>query len=626
MNFVRTHLTKHHFRHSPHRWILALLLSPIHAGELRYMSHYHLRFVHARKLFVFDLLLSTSIFLLIATVITFFLYDPSVIKDVNMTLVASTHTNNEPVTRIKSGEHMTYTAQFENTSDVHLTHVSLSFRLPKGFVLDQDGAIPASRFHASSSKFVLDDLVPGASGEASVTGLFVGTPDEEDVMIAELSYQQNGKNTTEIRPVHIITTLRGSVLDATMTDTPTHIFSSGSIDATLTLTNLYHHPIENIRVPLSSTYLTVIATKSPTIGYINKETWFVERLDPNETARVHTTWSAHIDRGVKEIVFSITPTREVNGIAFPQTPMTQTLTVLRPEVQMSVEWLNDERYVKPGETISARMTLKNTGNIPLKRLSLSIPAPSTVINESQMAQYNKGKYANNTFSINDASYQAFTLLKPGESTTIDITLPILSAPRGTQNLTYTLHPHIQAFTDLLPGVPYQSSVESTPITIDSALILNATLRYFTVDGDQLGRGPLPPKVGEETKYWAFLEIQNTTNEVRNVAISAQLSPKASATGRSSVSKGNDIVFDTQTKSIRWTSSSLAPQEHAGVYLELSYTPSPNDIGTIQTLLSNIIATGQDTFTNNDITGTGVSLTTALDGDVIGNTRGTIVLP
>ena len=55
MKFFEEHLTIHHFFHAPHKWFLALLISPIHAAEMHYKRNYHLRFAHARKLFLFDI-------------------------------------------------------------------------------------------------------------------------------------------------------------------------------------------------------------------------------------------------------------------------------------------------------------------------------------------------------------------------------------------------------------------------------------------------------------------------------------------------------------------------------------------------------------------------------------------
>src|SRR3990167_8605456 len=60
MKFYEEHATFHHFKHNPHKWFAAILISPLHHAEMRYKQTYHLRFAHAKKLFVFDMMLILS--------------------------------------------------------------------------------------------------------------------------------------------------------------------------------------------------------------------------------------------------------------------------------------------------------------------------------------------------------------------------------------------------------------------------------------------------------------------------------------------------------------------------------------------------------------------------------------
>ncbi len=82
MQFFEKHFNKHHLLHSPHKWFLALLVSPIHTAEMHYKKRYHINFIHAKNLFVFDITLILSIVLLAIGSIFWFTYDPTVTKDV----------------------------------------------------------------------------------------------------------------------------------------------------------------------------------------------------------------------------------------------------------------------------------------------------------------------------------------------------------------------------------------------------------------------------------------------------------------------------------------------------------------------------------------------------------------
>ena len=54
----------------------------------------------------------------------------------------------------------------------------------------------------------------------------------------------------------------------------------------------------------------------------------------------------------------------------------------------------------------------------------------------------------------------------------------------------------------------ETIIENEPILIrlNSNLAVQVYPMYYAPTGDQLGRGPLPPKVGETTKYWIFCEV------------------------------------------------------------------------------------------------------------------------
>ena len=167
-------------------------------------------------------------------------------------------------------------------------------------------------------------------------------------------------------------------------------------------------------------------------------------------------------------------------------------------------------------------------------------------------------------------------------------------------------------------------MESPPLAIGTQILINAELRYYTNEGDQLGRGSLPPQVGKETKYWTLINIQNTTSKIQNVTLKATLPKYVVWTDKTSVSHGQDVVFDPSNRLISWNTSSLNPHETAGVYFELAVTPSPDQIGTTPVLLNNISVTGYDIYTSEQVTRISPNLDISLQTDRVGQQKGTII--
>jgi hypothetical protein len=145
------------------------------------------------------------------------------------------------------------------------------------------------------------------------------------------------------------------------------------------------------------------------------------------------------------------------------------------------------------------------------------------------------------------------------------------------------------------------------------IYVSGELRYFTDDGDQLGRGPLPPVVGKETKYWAIINIKNTSSEVAPIEFRARLTSKAIWTGKTSVSIGKEVRYDEKTRIVSWSAPKLSAHETAGIYLEIGYIPETAAEKNI-VLLEQIAASGTDQFIGNNVLGEAKPLNNSLFSD------------
>ncbi|MBI2644728.1 hypothetical protein HYW94_00940 [Candidatus Uhrbacteria bacterium] len=146
-------------------------------------------------------------------------------------------------------------------------------------------------------------------------------------------------------------------------------------------------------------------------------------------------------------------------------------------------------------------------------------------------------------------------------------------------------------------------VFAVPVQLDisSDISVRAFARYYTTDGEQIGRGPLPPRVGKTTRYSIFLAQKNSIHAIENFTVTAQLGPHASWTGI--VPIGSDAIrYYPEKKELVYLLSLLpsifnASSEESGAVFELAFTPTSQDIGIAPTLLQNIRATGRDSVTH-----------------------------
>lgn len=164
--------------------------------------------------------------------------------------------------------------------------------------------------------------------------------------------------------------------------------------------------------------------------------------------------------------------------------------------------------------------------------------------------------------------------------------------------------------------------------INSDLAAQVLARYFTPDGDQLGRGPLPPKAGVATKYWIFLSAENNLNNVSDVFVSAILPQNVEWTGNKSVSLG-ELSYNETKRNVAWKVGEVGRYtgeewSKQGAAFEVALTPDAEQIGQAALLFDKIKIFGTDKFTGQFLERTAPDVTTDLVYDGLAKGKGKVV--
>ncbi len=605
MKFVSTHLTKHHLLHAPHRWFLAFLLSPIHALEVHYQRRYHLKFSHARKLFIFDMLLLISIFVIGGSAAFWYTYDPTVTKDVALEVSAAALGDTN---RVKSGELITVKISFQNNSNVVLEDPIIKVNIPAGFLIRST----PPNFTTSTQSISVESMKPRQGGELIFTGQFFGEPGKNFPAVVELIYRQEKTNRFEVKTVGILATPADSVL-VVNANFPATIFSSGNWEVPVTIQNTGSELISGISIPfptvngLNFSWLETGITKKPLL---------ISLLKPNETTTGTLRFSSKLPKDISEISVSLIPQIQINNQYFNQAAFNSKISVLHPGLKISSEW--KQSIVQPGESVPLHIKVENTGSVELNNLTLAIPLPANLVNVRETATTNKATLKGSTLYISAKEFPALNSIPRQETRELPLTIIISNRPSGSTELSLP----ISASSNIVNNPEkFETKSITSPIKLGTFISLNAESHYYSTEGDQIGRGPLPPKVGKETKYWALLILNNGTAEASNVSVSATLAPGVTWTSKSSVTRGREPVYNPSTRTITWNVSSVPASETVGIDFELSITPTESQRGSIPVLLTNIRASAVDSITNKNLTASAGSLNASLVTDTIGKAKG-----
>ncbi len=608
MKYVEQHLTKHQLFHAPHKWFLAFLSSPLHVAERHYQQKYHLTFRHAKKLFFFDLLLLASIVALIGSTIFWFHYDPTVTSLVRLEL-----TSNQD--RIQSGEPNSYRLHITNNSDVTLVNPRVALNLPAGFVINSS-TLPET-FHIEDHVIHITDIVPGGSTAFTVDGIIYAIPNEEDHITATLSYTQPGRTEEEIKIVRIVQNLPDSALSIQAT-LPSTIIANTPVPIAIIIEHKGSTAIPALSLPLFLGSGMTLSNVTSTLGVIDNNTLTIPLLPPNTPVTIRGEVTITVSDDITAVPLRITPSILVNNTTIPQNSFEQIVQVVHPAIQIAARV--GDTALSPGKQTILTLDITNTGDQAFEALELQLPLDEH-INMTAFRQENIGSYRGNTFVMTENHSAALANLAPGSSQTIQIVLPLRTVLRGN-NLRLSFSPTISA---VVSGIAEQRRIQKTAtsnaVMVGTHLSIMATSRYYTNEGDQLGRGPLPPQVGKETKYWAIIRIQNTTSRVRDMVLTTRLPNTVVWTDRHSVSHGTPLQYTATNRYIRWDLREILPGQTVSANIELAITPTEADRGKVLPLLLPIQVEGFDTFIETQIVQEHSGIDTSLAEDVIGQKKG-----
>lgn len=197
-------------------------------------------------------------------------------------------------------------------------------------------------------------------------------------------------------------------------------------------------------------------------------------------------------------------------------------------------------------------------------------------------------------------------LAAGQTWENEVRLTGLTAESNLINLKSSL-------TFLLNSGQKKVDSETIYLKVNSELNFLAYAKYFSAEGDQLGRGPLPPEVGDDTTYWIFFQLgPSGFNDLASLEVSARLAENASFTGKSSVSSGEALKYDQAGHKIVWKLDSLLKdQKVANASFEVKFIPAENQVNTSPLLLRDLTAQAIDVFTGSIIKAQAPNITTDL---------------
>ncbi len=538
-----------------------------------YHKRYHGIYQHAQQLFVFDLVLLGLAIAFFGASIFFFFWKPGTTGLVDFSISLGT-------SRIKSGERVELSATYTNRNKFTLHQAAITLRLPPGFIIDYS-TISSSTFSAENG-FTLPDIKPGAKGSVVLPGILWTTPNSEIKIIGTLSYRADGHTSTEQKLSSTLVELPASIVVSSFSSASSS-FPNQPLPYTISIFNSRSTDVPNISIVTNWKQSTLEKEKFENIFLKGGETkTFTGTLTIPTSA---TTFNAQV-----------VPTITVGKQPIPLGRNTQSISLIKPEVNLTTDFPTSPPFINSGDELPLHITWRNNSSFAFSNAQIRLHFNTHAVNLIATAKNNRLTVDHEDLIINNLARTALTAPKPGATDDFIINLQLAKnfASSDPTNNQLTVSPTWEASTELVSGQLLKQS--SAPLSIQMATDFSGKneIRYYTAEGDQLGRGPLPPRVGETTKYWIFLTLNNTVNAVDNVSVNIPLAPGVAFTGKQSVTIGPELTYSADTRTVHWNFRELPAQSQTGLYFEVSVSPSPQQIGNILSITKEITVHAEDT--------------------------------
>jgi len=276
----------------------------------------------------------------------------------------------------------------------------------------------------------------------------------------------------------------------------------------------------------------------------------------------------------------------VNNISVP----THQEKIVGPFVSLSYQNSNGNLPLTPGEKNSFTLNIKNISSYTLDELSVQIDLSGQAIDFDSIKT--NGTLEDDHLIWSSKNIEALKAISPDDSLSLDFSFEV------KQNIS-VVNPVVSTSARVQGTANGEDFIDSTDIfyyKVNSDLVLITSSKYFTTEGEQVGFGAWPPRVGEPTSLRIFLNPINHVNNLSDVAITSTLTDNVNWVGNAVVNAGVDITYDGNTRRISWQIGDLSTQDEVVGSFEVEFIPLDNTLDKNIQLLYNSQITATDTFT------------------------------
>lgn len=536
-----------------------------------------------KKLLIFDIILSLIVLTLIGSNIFLWLKKPT-------KLVINLDFKIQPQ-MIKTGDKVEFILNYGNESKEILKQSTLALKLPTFFILEE---IFPFDFDKKTNTILLGDLFPGASGQIKIKGYVVGEVGQNQRISAIISWKDKYNNLKrEFRSQTYL--IEDSNFKLEILANFKEIFENSPFDLVLKIKN-------NSLLDFDEVF---VLTNSNEFFTDHQEALIdLKKLKSGEEKRITISGRVSREKPLEEKemeeLFKTQLFLKKNGEKLIQAEKEKSFILVFPAFELKQK---TEGNAFPDKDLLYTISYQNKEKIDLQDLEIKIKL------EGEFFDLERIKTKKGEIKGNEIVWQ-IKKVKPNQGENLKFQIKVKSEVLVQEPkeegfiLSSSLEASYKMVSDLNRVVKIKT--KDLEVKVNSNLKLEARVRYQTPEGDQIGRGPWPPKKDKITQVWIFLKVTNTINKVRDAFLTGFLPPNIFWTDKYSISRDEEsLIYNNQTRGLKWIIGEIPKFTDKdisffGIAFEISFTPQAEEVDKEIILLKTLKLVGRDEFTNDEI--------------------------
>lgn len=451
----------------------------------------------------------------------------------------------------------------------HINQVSLKLVLPSGYT----PITPAA--------WKWDQLAAGQTQTEQVTGHFIGTVDKPYRVIAVYEYSYYGQKYSGFTTVEFVVDTSSLEVVAHL---PEQILNQELFSWTIEYYNSSKIEHKDVCIMLDIPDSFSLESSS---AEITDSRIVLPSLPAQSGGEVTITGSFKNVLGEGSHIIGVRGVDDCTNQQYEQIVVSTPIQVLTPRLAIAT---SGPISLNVGDTGRYTVRYTNTGDATLSIVHITSQLQNFAGHYRSISLSGGGTITGDTLNWTD------TNLVPGE--TRYQTFTVATNP-GMREKNVAMSYTAKATADIadLGVTTYTPTISGATTKFNSTLRFSTVARYYSTAGEQLGYGPYPPRAWDVTALRVFWQVEDFTNDLSNVTMSATLPSQVEWTGHSAVTEGGAMTYDPTTRRVTWHTGSIPSFSHAqGASFEVRILPNSDQVGKSVNIINDTAFTARDSFT------------------------------